>query len=644
MSEAAIRAGKAWVAVGLKDEVQDGLDKIEKRFLSWGLRLGAVGGIIQGAGASILAALGLAANSFADTGSEIFEMTQKTGASAVQLSELSFAARQSGADLSSLGVAMKSMGKFTLALTKGSKSSVEALDALGISKDAFLAGDPVKRMGLIADGLLRIEDPGLKAALAMQVLGKAGEGLLPMLAEGSKGLEAMTAQAREFNLTWTDEEVQKADALGDAWDLLNDVWQRIVTKTGGALADVLTLVFQGVARVGAATIEFIDQNQFLVLGLAAAAVAAVILGGAILGLATASLVLAGIMYGLNAAIAIAASLWAALGVVKTTLAAINTLLATTLTAEGIAAAFAAVQTFLLAVATNILTLSVVGLEAALAALVSPLGLILLALTFVVLGVAAAVVAFVQLTEAGQQLASDVGAGFLAMWTMVSTTLKGIFDAIMSGNWKLAGEVLMAGLTVAMQVGINSLKVHWEDFKLWLITLFADLTVGIVEATAAGLKNLIGLVNMAREKIGLEAIGTSGIDGMVGTAQSISGGIKGAAQGSRDAAVAEADRNLQAAVGRLMEVTKRAADERAAKDADRKSRMGSLFDGLLDASALSLASGNGSASGTFNAAVASMIGQTAESAADKTAANTGAMKEHLAAVRQKIEEGLFEVGE
>ena len=42
-----------------------------------------------------------------------------------------------------------------------------------------------------------MQDPTLRAALAMEVFGKSGTRLLPLLADGAKGLEEYQRKARE---------------------------------------------------------------------------------------------------------------------------------------------------------------------------------------------------------------------------------------------------------------------------------------------------------------------------------------------------------------------------------------------------------------------------------------------------------------
>ena len=65
----------------------------------------------------------------------------------------------------------------------------------------------------------------------------------------------------------------------------------------------------------------------------------------------------------------------------------------------------------------------------------------------------------------------------------------------------------------------------------------------------------------------------------------------------------------------------------------------MFDGAVESASLSIASPGGSTLGTFSAAVAGLLGRSApDTAAERTADATEAMEEHLAAIRDGIEDG------
>src|SRR4051812_28217666 len=95
-----IMAGKAWVALGLKDAgFSAGLKAGGEKLKSFGAGMATIGAAIAAAGVAITAPLLGALNHFADVGGALDDMSQRTGISAQALSELGYAADFSGSSL-----------------------------------------------------------------------------------------------------------------------------------------------------------------------------------------------------------------------------------------------------------------------------------------------------------------------------------------------------------------------------------------------------------------------------------------------------------------------------------------------------------------------------------------------------------------
>jgi hypothetical protein len=420
MSAGAIQAGKAWVEMAIRDKVGPGLAAVQKKLTSWGAGLAGVGGVMSAAAGAVIAPLMAAAKAFADSGSQIHDMSQATGVGAESLSALKYAAEQSGASVDDVGAAMKGMAKFTLALKDGGEEATDTLKTLGLSANDFLAASPEKRLEMVAEALTHVEDPGLKAAYAMKLLGKGGAALLPMLSDGAAGLQAMTDQARAFNLTTSEEGAAKADALGDAWDLANSVLMKVWKTVGEAVAPTLTELFMTVAKIGAGVIEWIGQNQALIVTMFK---------------------------------------WAA-------------------AAAGVGAALVAVGAALPLIA------------AAIGFLTSPIGIVSSLL-------AAGAGYFTMYTDTGKSVLGELIQAFTDLYTFIKSIVGGIFDALVAGNWELAGKIVIAALKLAWQTGIGGLKLLWVDFKTWILKMLATVADAIADFLGP-LGKWLGLEDFAKE--------------------------------------------------------------------------------------------------------------------------------------------------
>lgn len=288
MSARALRAGKAFIEMALKDRgVQSGLLKIERKLHATGEAFRSFGGIGVTAGAAVGAALGGAVNQFAKTGDELNKMSARTGFAAQSLSELKFVAQQSGGDFAMLEKGVRTMAKTVLNAERGLSTATDTLSDLGVSVDDLRGKSPEQLFGLFADKIAAVEDPTRQAALAMQVFGTNGQKLLPMLQLGSSGMQELRDEANALGITLGDEDAAAAAELTDA---LNRTWQQLmalVNAVGSALAGPLTELLSYTTEYLAETIKWVQENQELVVGVAAAAAIVTVLGGATLAVGTA---------------------------------------------------------------------------------------------------------------------------------------------------------------------------------------------------------------------------------------------------------------------------------------------------------------------------------------------------------------------
>jgi hypothetical protein len=378
----------------------------------------------------------------------------------------------------------------------------------------------------------------------------------------------------------------------------------------------------------------------LVIALATAAVVGLAVGAVFLTLAGISMGLSLIMGGLNAVIGFASAAWVVLGAIKTAVAAVDTWLAATLTAEGIAALWAAIQTSLLSAAMVVLEVVTGAAAAVLAFFTTPLGLIVLALAAVTAALAAGAVWFFGYTEAGQFAVSTLTNLLTGLWQTATQTFAGIFDAIMAGRWDLAANVAMAGLNLAWQKGIYALKSLWAGFKEWLIGLFADMFASIFQKLADFQASLVGGVNYIREKLGFNPIeGFAGIDNLAEQQKRRAEAVKRIASLAKDAELSAAQKKVDAAQAELDKATGEAKTARAEKAEKRKAAFKGLLDGVTTSPAMQVTSPGGTTLGTFSGAIAGLLGRSGpDDAAERTADATEAMEEHLDAIRRKVEEG------
>lgn len=288
MSAGAIRAGQAYVELFTRDgKLVSGLNKAAARLKAFGSAVSGLGARFAGLG--LLAGLPFlaAAKGFADFGSDMLDMSQRVGISVEALSELRYAAEQSGASAEDLENAFKFMQK----------------GGFGQSSEDFLR---------IADDIAGLGSEQERTQRIMEVFGRAGTRLKPLFANGADGVRQLVAEAQRLGLTMSTADAQAAEAFGDQLSKLWAQVKRVWTSIGGALVPALSKLADWLSQVAVGAKDWVEQNRglveligFAVAGVTAFGLALMVLGPAItaIGFAVSGLALALKAFGLAAGVA-----------------------------------------------------------------------------------------------------------------------------------------------------------------------------------------------------------------------------------------------------------------------------------------------------------------------------------------------------
>ena len=189
-------------------------------------------------GASIMATMTGAVISFTRTGSELHDLSLKTGVSAKSLAGLKYAAEQGGASLGTIEMAIRRTSTALIDAKEGSTEITKAFDRMGLSLTSLEGLNPEEQFLKIAGAIANIPDPMSRAATAVDLFGQSGTDMLPMLSEGEEGLRKMMEAGINFS-KWTEDGAKKADELGDAFDTLKTSTTGLFNIIGTQLSPAL---------------------------------------------------------------------------------------------------------------------------------------------------------------------------------------------------------------------------------------------------------------------------------------------------------------------------------------------------------------------------------------------------------------------
>lgn len=152
------------------------------------------------------------------TGEKWHELSQQTGIAAEQLSTMSYAAAQSGTDITALANGLKFLSRNAYDAMSGTGDAAKAFDKLGVSvRDS--GGNLKSSQALlieVATAFKGVKNETEQTALALQIFGRSGTQLIPLLKEGGVNIQLMEQRAREMGLTWSNVDAAAADRLSDA--------------------------------------------------------------------------------------------------------------------------------------------------------------------------------------------------------------------------------------------------------------------------------------------------------------------------------------------------------------------------------------------------------------------------------------------
>lgn len=232
--------GALRVSLGLDSaQFTQGLNRAQtglQRFAA-AARAGAL--LLAGAVTAAGGALAAAMKPIIDEADNLYKLSQAIGVPIEDLSRLRYAAELSGVGLDALGKAVKRLSaNMYEAGQSATGQAARAFAALGISvRDAEGRMRPaIKVMEDLAARFQKLPNGAEKTALAMQIFGKSGADMIPMLNAGSAGLAEMYAEAEELGIVLDEETGKSAERFNDNLTRLGKVKDGIVTKiTAGML-------------------------------------------------------------------------------------------------------------------------------------------------------------------------------------------------------------------------------------------------------------------------------------------------------------------------------------------------------------------------------------------------------------------------
>jgi hypothetical protein len=253
---------------------------------------GALGSILPAVGVAGIAAMGKQAIDAADN---LNDLSQRVGVAVPTLSKFGAAAEDSGTSIEEVA---KAMGRLSKGIVDPASKTNEALKSIGVSStDAAGKVRSVDAIMLdLADRFSKMPDGAEKTALALELFGKSGMNLIPMLNGGRDALS-------QYAATIDKDMAEAADKFNDALNAVSRSLAGPFNKAVTALLPLITGLAEGIAGLAEAFAKLPAPAQGFIGAVAGLVAAFVILAPAITAVVSAMTAIGPVIASIGSALA-----------------------------------------------------------------------------------------------------------------------------------------------------------------------------------------------------------------------------------------------------------------------------------------------------------------------------------------------------
>lgn len=250
-------------------------DKTKSAFASVKRSVEGVQSILSGFKHELLALAGIAGfgamiESAIEAGAEVEKLSKKLGASTESLSQYKHVAEVSHVAFESLTKGWQLMEKNVSLAAQHLGPARQALDELNISAKQLNVLKPEDQFERLADAMSSIKNPADRVRMAMQIFGRSGAELIPILQGGSSAIENLRLEANQLGLTLDETSTKHLAQVHEAFVRLKSAFKglanTLVVTMGPALSACAEFLSEKIPKAVQMTIKiFIRLKEIVTL-------------------------------------------------------------------------------------------------------------------------------------------------------------------------------------------------------------------------------------------------------------------------------------------------------------------------------------------------------------------------------------------
>lgn len=196
----------------------------------------------------------------AEFGEQMDLLSQKTGVSVEQIQKLSYAAGLSGASADDLRVSITHLARASEAAQGGNEEAIKTFHKLGLSMEQLKKDSPDELMLAISEKFKELGPGAKRTALAMDVFGRSGTALIPMLGAGREEIEKLGLEAEELGIVMSAEAAHSAHEFDDELRKMHETAVGLEHELAGPLIEALLPIVQEILHWVKANRQLISQK------------------------------------------------------------------------------------------------------------------------------------------------------------------------------------------------------------------------------------------------------------------------------------------------------------------------------------------------------------------------------------------------
>lgn len=183
----------------------------------------------------------------AETGDHIDKMSQKLGISAEAYQKWDYVAQISGTNIDSLKMGFKTLGNTIDQANNGNDKAIAKFEKIGLTMDDLKGKSKEQIFEDTIKGLQNVSDETERAALANQLLGRAGQELGPMLNSSNKDIDELMKKAEDYGMIMSDDAVKASAEFTDSLTTMGQTFQGLKNRMTAEFLPSLTEVTDGLS-------------------------------------------------------------------------------------------------------------------------------------------------------------------------------------------------------------------------------------------------------------------------------------------------------------------------------------------------------------------------------------------------------------